>query len=243
MKIDNKLVLLVTTGYPWSNETRSSEVIDLDDPENKCENLQPFPIEVNGAVGALLDDNTPVICGGADDSWALDPNNANDQCHILGNPTPIVTMQTGRWHADSFVLDQENGPPRLWITGGGPSPGTKSTEYIDIRSGNAIPGPDLPEAMSGHCLVKIGQNSAMLIGGLYYSPTRFVKQTWFFDIDDETWTRGPDLDSDLGYMTCGVITDSTSGDLVVIVAGGRNDIAQSKVCSLPHYRDLIWARA
>ena len=54
--------ILLITGGP--HETgKKSEIIDLTNPYSTCDSWPSYPIEVEGAFGALLD-STILICGG-----------------------------------------------------------------------------------------------------------------------------------------------------------------------------------
>ena len=55
--------ILITTGVPESNG-RNTEIIDVEDSSFKCTNLEPFPVNLHGAKGGLIDNKTPFLCGG-----------------------------------------------------------------------------------------------------------------------------------------------------------------------------------
>jgi hypothetical protein len=55
--------LLVTTGRPIDSSVKS-EVIDLQDASNVCQYLNDYPIQVYYAVGGLINDVDPLVCGG-----------------------------------------------------------------------------------------------------------------------------------------------------------------------------------
>jgi hypothetical protein len=77
--------VLVTTGYwKWNSDTLGkSEVIDLEDSGNICQVLEDYPIPVYGAVGGLLNQVDPLVCGG-DRGRGKDP--FTKICYIVNQP-------------------------------------------------------------------------------------------------------------------------------------------------------------
>jgi hypothetical protein len=67
---------LVTTGEPGSTSVKS-EVIDLQDPSNICQNLEDYPIGVSRAVGGFLNQGDPLVCGGYPSTKV---------CHVVNKP-------------------------------------------------------------------------------------------------------------------------------------------------------------
>ena len=53
----------MTTGFPFENGTRS-EVIDLVNDLNKCDDLPDYPLQVEEATGGFISGKYPMICGG-----------------------------------------------------------------------------------------------------------------------------------------------------------------------------------
>ena len=72
--------ILVSTGRPRSSATKT-EIINLDNESLTCQNLEDFPLAIQGAVGSNTG-SFPVICGGWDGSESV------KQCHRL---------ESGRW--------------------------------------------------------------------------------------------------------------------------------------------------
>ena len=58
--------ILITSGMPKENG-QNTEIIDLINPDFKCEQKANIPVR-SAAVGGLLQ-NQPLICGGKDDAW------------------------------------------------------------------------------------------------------------------------------------------------------------------------------
>ena len=90
--------------------TNDVELVDLSLHDyGNCFNWGNYPLEVYGAYGGLLR-NTPVICGGHDQT-----NNYQD-CYSLNQRTSkfLRKMFVSRFGAASIVLNETI----LWITGG-----------------------------------------------------------------------------------------------------------------------------
>ena len=129
---------------------------------------------------------------------------------------PVATMTKKRHSASSVVIGH-----RLWVTGGYDENDKKlnSTEFVDPESETVQPGPDLPEAVYGHCLVKTDATTAMLIG--YHS---YGYRSWFFNFvqEEKGWVEGPDLHIGRSHHACGVISDlGYDAKKIVIAAGGK----------------------
>ncbi len=172
-----------------------SEVFDLNTGKS-CQDLAPFPIEINGAIGETVK-GFPLICGGRDGS------NEQQGCYLLKNNawSKIGDMREARRFASMLLLANNT----LWILGGTGSPST--SELLDLDSNGAITqqtkGPDLPEPSSGHCAVRYEHSKAILMGGW------FKNKTYIYNLEAGSWTEGPQL-QDSGnryYAACGQIID------------------------------------
>ena len=73
----------MTTGR-LTDKGQHTEVIDLANPDSKCDPLPDYPIQIFGATGGLLQDSSPLVCGGFDGSDL----GRISQCYIVdGNET------------------------------------------------------------------------------------------------------------------------------------------------------------
>jgi hypothetical protein len=88
---------LVTTGNP------RSEVIDLEDSSIICQDLEDYPIQVDGAVGGLLNQGDPLVCGG----WFPYTN----VCYVVNQPGQSSEMLEERAYSASLTLNSTH----LWI--------------------------------------------------------------------------------------------------------------------------------
>ena len=72
--------ILVSTGSPRSSATKT-EIINLENENLTCQDLEDFPLAIEGAVGSNIG-SFPVICGGWKDSGSV------KQCYRL---------ESGKW--------------------------------------------------------------------------------------------------------------------------------------------------
>jgi hypothetical protein len=200
---------LVTAGSPWSTSVKS-EVIDLEDASNICRMLVEYPIHVYGAVGGLLNQGDPLVCGG----WGPITN----VCYVVNQPGQSSEMLEKRRDSASLTLNSTH----LWITGGTNDNGNLQTsEFVSIGQA-AVKGPDLPYAVDGHCLVGVNSSTALLCGGdNKYGGA--VNECHYMDLEDHSWTQGPYMTTIRYGHSCGIFKSAAhQGRNIVIAAGGRN---------------------
>ena len=124
--------VLITTGFGLGNG-QLSEIVDVKNPDNKCENLPDYPIQEDGANAGLIMDKYPLICGGSN-------VNIND-CYYYdsdtGNWEFAVGMSQPRYRGGHVVVNKES----LWVTGSINQDKT-TTELITLNfpGGSAAPG-------------------------------------------------------------------------------------------------------
>ena len=97
----------VRGGYPDTPPISppTTEIIDLADEEVSCSNLEDFPVEIFGAVGANLGSVSIICGGGSDDGSSM--HNALKQCYKLlknGGWEEFTTMISGRRHSAHCIL-------------------------------------------------------------------------------------------------------------------------------------------
>ena len=135
-----------------------------------------FCNSVFGATGGLLNGDLPIVCGGIQDKSMLMCDKATEErslrtCLGIGNPSMMTSLTEERSFSASVLMKQES---ELWITGGynndRPSDTTEIVFSV-LDSLFSIPGPKLPMSLFGHCLVKINEESFMVIGDnqLYFT--------------------------------------------------------------------------
>ena len=193
--------LLVIGGFP--NEGMN-EIIDLKNGNNQCNNIgdEPSAKFKYGTVGGLLSDQ-PVLCGGA----YIDTN----QCYTVKNIGPLLagTLHENRMFSSSAVLNNS-----LWITGGFDGTSlSKTTEIFHLELGKSSPGPELPYPVYHHCVAKINDYQAIIIGGFFN-----LDPPYLYDFQTDTWTVLPNLMQPRGMLGCATFLDE--GLPKVIVTGG-----------------------
>jgi hypothetical protein len=201
---------LVTTGYPYATSVKS-EVIDLEESGNICQILEDYPIGVEGAVGGLLNQGDPLVCGG----W--DP--ATNVCYVLNQPGQSSEMLEERGYSASLTLNSTH----IWITGGYNEGNgyLQTSEFVSIGQA-AVKGPDLPYTVAYHCLVGVNSSTALLCGG--YNGGVAFNECHYMDLEDHSWSQGPSMMTKRRSHSCGIFKSAAhQGRNVVIAAGGYNN--------------------
>jgi hypothetical protein len=179
---------LVTTGHPTSTSVKS-EVIDLEDASNICQNLEDYPIGVQGAVGGLLNQGDPLVCGG----WPY-----TNVCHVVNQPGQSSEMLEEREHSASLTLNSSH----LWVTGGyNGNVLLQTSEFVSIGQ-PSVQGPDLPYAVIYHCLVGVNSSTALLCGGLNYGGD--LNECHYMDLEDHSWSQGPSMMTKRRLHSCDI---------------------------------------
>jgi hypothetical protein len=197
---------LVTTGEPRSTSVKS-EVIDLEDASNICQNLEDYPIGVYGSVGGFLNQGDPLVCGGYP---------ATNVCHVVNEPGQSSEMLEERYRSASLTLNSSH----LWITGGyNGNDFLQTSEFVSIGQ-PSVQGPDLPYAVYRHCLVEVNSSTALLCGG--YNG-QFLNECHYMDLEDHSWSQGPSMMTNRRSHSCGIFKSAAhQGRNIVIAAGGYN---------------------
>jgi len=235
-------LLLVATGSIVGDFADLTEVLDLNDAGNKCQSKFDFPFGTMDSNGVLLNQSSPLFCGGyVRSNIGLEPQveDESPQCVLFNADNEdglLATLRTSRQMASSCMISSE--PPwtntnSMWITGGmhhvkdaplGKS--LASTEIVTFQSGDesqivVTPGPDLPVHVWGHCILVVpsgpSERESILIGGVtseYYS----TKKTFYNLPSDSEWREGPDMSIDRYQFGCSLL--KIGGAYHAAVAGG-----------------------
>jgi len=218
-----------------------TEVLDLINPDLKCQNLAPFAKGKQGATGALVK-TSAVVCGG------FDGYDYSNECHTISksNITFLTHLDTKRDRAASVAVNNT-----LWVLGGKSSLNVhlKSTEYVAMnmpipsedywkcKNGTKITisklcdgeqdcseGEDeehcmMPLTLEGHTILEIEPNVYMLIGGYSSGPSHktYIKKGY------QNWTPGPNLAEPRYLHTAGFVIDQITQRKSVVVFGGRSN--------------------
>ena len=172
----------------------------------KCQDLPPYPLEVEGAIGETVN-GYPLICGGVSNALYY------EACYQLKNNnwSKIGDMKLPRWGASSVLLENNT----LLVFGGYAGMNMRRTESIEFDSNGAIVqqwyGPYLPNQMysNWHCSIQYAPTKVILIGG------RFAYWTAIYDLEIgmPMWTDGPILKDGVRYhFACGQIKDKLTSE-------------------------------
>ena len=178
-------------------------MFDLLNTGKTCQDLPPFPNQINGAIGETVN-GFPLICGGY-----LYGSGYQNGCFALKQNTwtPVGNMRQHRQYASSLVM--ANGSV-LILGGSDGTSGLSTTELMEMDSdGNIIhqsPGPNLPKASSAHCSVLVSSSKVLVAGG------DFKRKTHFYNLESGSWRDGPQLQDSGNRIgaACGKITDKGS---------------------------------
>ena len=123
--LDTKVLVTIGRGKDGTR-LADTEVLDLVNPNLKCQNLPPFPRGKYGATGALVNKDYAIVCGGYE----------NNECHTIDKIQikSLPPLTTIRQYAASVAV---NGS--LWVFGGEASFGDylKSAEIVNIDQRNS----------------------------------------------------------------------------------------------------------
>ncbi len=201
--------------------TGNTEVIDLESPITTCKTLPNFPLNVSGAFGGLGFEDNPIICGGSDTSTSY-----SNKCYSLKASEWISSpdMKSGKAYAAVLVSPNVTTLAKLFVTGGFNSSSYLNTIDVLTPNGWKTLPQSLPINVDLHCSVYVNSTTMMIIGG--YQSTRWLTNTYFFNINDHILTSGTPLYTARCQHSCGRIRkDSSSTKLSLIVAGGTNGVA------------------
>ena len=200
--------LLILTGDS-SRQAKKIEVVDLQNPLNSCTLPEEFPTRLYYAVGGFTNDGL-LLCSGY--NW--DTDSRSNACFTLKNSkfTEVeVKLQTERNGASAVVLP--NG--ELWIQGGHDGNNRLSTtETISLEGSQT--GMELEKGIGAHCSMMINATTAFITGGFTGS---WTKETYFVDIHNWKWTKGPQMEEARAWHGCAVFMHNNHN--YALVSGGE----------------------
>ena len=218
--------VVVFSGYQNTRDfVVQTEVLDLTDPTNTCQNLPNFPVEIYGATSGLievLNRNGALVCGG---TYFLE---VEPRCYaIFPDATTVIGMSIHRAYPASVTINKTN----LWVTGG-LTYGTSleslyqvlsTTDVIDAQYKTHTPGPELPQKLFGHCALSINQQEVMMVGGYQGDTIWEAKSTSTTHIYhfENGWRKGPNMNAARADLACSIFTSQSNQ--YVVVTGGVND--------------------
>ena len=153
------------------------------------------------------------------------------------------------WLMENVTLDQprrfsaaikiHNGT-MWWITGGHSNNyiPLKTTETLSISNNATIqsfsPGPDLPVAMSGHCIARVDDSRVFIAGG--------QTNAYIYDEINKNFTKLPNLNSKRERPACSAVNIVHDGNntTTLMVVGGSNFNKPKTVYSFEIYVNGSW---
>ena len=224
---------MVTGGFSNYNYAKTTEVIDLANPNIKCQNMAKLINLREGAVGGLIKQKWPLICGGYP---AVDQKN----CEVIGGidemELKLELLERRRWAASQVWIDEQ-----LWVTGGIEGPSITS-EIVNIVDGKVATSVMLPLYIGDHCLVQVTSDLFLLIGGIGggLNEQNISDETWWFSIGTFGWSKGPKLNQARRNHACVVFKDLTTNNTVVAVVGGSNSTTSDLLDSVEVFDGKSW---
>ena len=105
----------------------------------------------------------------------------------------------------------------LWAIGGGGVP----LSIIISQRGKSSPGPSIPFKVDRHTMTNINTTTSILIGG-FLNGAPSSAETFYFDHLTSEWTSGPKLNNGRVHHAAGIVTDTVTGEKLLVVVGGSN---------------------
>ncbi len=192
-----------------SGVTDTAETIDLENI-SFCGPIPDYPLgPMEGATAALIDGKLKV-CGG----WIEELGYVSD-CYDYD-------FNAKTWDvARSMLADRREAAASLtshgWLISGGQSE-SNTTELWDGQE--FVPGPNMPEEMSGHCQVTV--NATHLFFAISNSNTA---RNYMLNFDSQEWIRVEDAQVSRSYPACGLVPNrDTANPEVVVVGNGGSEV-------------------
>ena len=198
----------MTTGSPTSTAVKT-EAFDVV-ASTTCQSLPAYPFATEIATGAFVNSKL-VICGGTFDTIG--------RCYSL-------SQNEAAWKSSGNLIAPRKGAASaavnntLVIFGGYYTTLIQSTEEIDVETGTATAGPNMPLAVKFHCAVTLNTTTVLIIGG--FDGSSYFGSTYFYNVNVKSFTSGPSLTVARGYHGCSILTTGT--ERFVVVTGGFNGV-------------------
>ena len=209
-------MFLVTGEERTHNLNRDAEIVAMFDKYPACPKPPNYPIQTSAMVGMYVE-GEPVVC-------SISNTSGNRPCYGLD-------MQAATWSIKPYALMEDrtlaastpfgNGS---WIITGGLEYVNGAPHILDTseilwhgRSEFEL-GPQLPEPLSGHCTVAIGERTILTAGGR--SRSIHLRTARILNTESNEWTRVLDMRHGRHGHSCGRILASSDNNVEVVVAGG-----------------------
>ena len=209
---------MIATGFP-SNDGQNSEIVDVEDSNFSCTNIEQFPVKLYAASGGSMNGHTPFICGGRghiNGYWTY----SND-CYQLTEAgswakDQKATLTTARRYAGFGKVVLNN---NLVLTGGYNGNYLSSIEIVSPNTRAETLSVQLPTGLAYHCQVPWDLETFLVIGG--FDSSSGVKATRFINVKTNQRTDGPSLNTRRYVHACAELQLNEKS--YIIVTGGYSD--------------------
>jgi len=116
---------MVVGGFQNNVNINNVEIIDLASSSTVCQPVQNYPLAIRGVSGGLVDNQTPLVCGG------LDPVTANCYTYQKPNWVPAASMTTARFHFGIQPITSFQGTKAYMF-----ATGSASQTYSEVYDGS-----------------------------------------------------------------------------------------------------------
>ena len=191
-----------------SLEEATVDVIQISN-QSSNETLPDLPHVLYGVVAFNCKDII-MICGGYDTNQTSHQGcfRYNATSHEWNEGPKMIKQRT---YAHAIQLNEDE----FWITGGWRL--TSSTEIYNSLDDKFVPGPDLPQAIYGHCMTQANSSHMIMAGGRVMPAGQAA---YLFEKSTNVWTKLKNMTS-LRDQRPGCFTFERNGGLYLIVAGGN----------------------
>lgn len=235
--------VMVIGGWKGADSTSVAHVVPLGDgreePNISCRVLPSLPEALHAMVAAapFPGPGQVTACGGrstafrdthreacytytaTDNEWTMAPFSLSKKLAFAGS---------GLYNSTMMVLGGIDGDTGMPIS---------STERMDSAGNTFTPGLPLPHATSRFCIVKLNSTHLFVAGGTSGGDTpgggHYLRKAHLLDIEEQKWTRLPDLDTERMDPACGV-----AGGSDIVVAGGVSDGGPTKTVEILDLEDV-----
>lgn len=199
---------LLIAGGNGSGTLSNAEVVNLAGDGKVCSAPADLPFQIEEMASLLTAQGEPLSCGG----YMGATGEKTDACfrYVAGNDE-WVTYEASLIDPRRGIISVEVSPNKYWILGEFGSGSTTTEIYED---GQFTQGPDVPEAVSFPCAVRITDDLTFLGG-------TDTTNAYVFDWRSMEFTLYPDvLTNPARGSICGLTTDPGGAQSIVIGGGG-----------------------
>ena len=87
-------------------------------------------------------------------------------------------------------------------------------------------GPTLPYGVADHCMIYLDDDIILFTGGILKENSTSLRHTWYFSINDKSWTPGPEMNEPRNWHACSYFV--LNNTVYPIVAGSESNSTTRK---------------